>query len=201
MPFIVTLGMMGVARGAAKWLGNNQTVNYDENAPVNKIMAMDEPFKFFPLPQGVWVAIVLAAWMAFTLRYSVFGRYIFAIGSNEATARLCGIRVRMHKVLIYSLAGVFFGIAGLMQLSRLTQGDPTVAIGLELDIIAAVVIGGASLSGGTGSILGSMIGALIMAVLRNGSNQMGWPTYMQEIIIGAVIVLAVGLDKLRQNRA
>jgi ribose transport system permease protein len=82
----------------------------------------------------------------------------------------------------------------------MTQGDPTAAVGLELDIIAAVVIGGASLSGGNGSILGSMIGALIMAVLRNGSNQMGWPNYMQEIIIGAVIILAVGLDRLRQGR-
>jgi ribose transport system permease protein len=200
MPFIVTLGMMGVARGAAKWLGKNQTVNYDEHAPLNRIMAMDEPFQFFPLPTGVWVAVALAVVMTIVLRYTVFGRYIFAIGSNEATARLCGIRVPVQKVLIYTLAGVFFGLSGLMQLSRLTQGDPTVAVGLELDIIAAVVIGGASLSGGTGSILGSMIGAFIMAVLRNGSNQMGWPTYMQEIIIGAVIVLAVGLDKLRQSR-
>jgi ribose transport system permease protein len=108
--------------------------------------------------------------------------------------------VPLQKTLIYTLAGLLFGTAGLMQLSRLTQGDPTVAIGLELDIIAAVVIGGASLSGGTGSVLGSMIGAVIMAVLRNGSNQMGWPTYMQEIIIGIVIVLAVALDKLRQNK-
>jgi ribose transport system permease protein len=200
MPFIVTLGMMGVARGAAKWLGQNQTVNYDEKAAVNTIMAMDEPYKFLPLPIGVWVAIALAIAAAILLRHTIFGRYIFAIGSNEATARLCGIRVQMHKVLIYTLAGLLFGTAGLMQLSRLTQGDPTVAIGLELDIIAAVVIGGASLSGGTGSILGSMIGALIMAVLRNGSNQMGWPTYMQEIIIGIVIVLAVALDKFRQTR-
>ncbi len=86
-----------------------------------------------------------------------------------------------------------------MQMSRLTQGDPTGAISLELDIIAAVVIGGASLSGGSGSVLGSMIGALIMAVLRNGSNQMGWPTYMQEIIIGGVIIIAVGVDQLRQK--
>jgi ribose transport system permease protein len=200
MPFIVTLGMMGVARGAAKWLGENQTVNYDEKATVNTIMAMDEPYKFFPLPTGVWVAIALAVVVAILLRQTVFGRYIFAIGSNEATARLCGIRVRMQKVVIYTLAGLLFGTSGLMQLSRLTQGDPTVAIGLELDIIAAVVIGGASLSGGTGSILGSMIGALIMAVLRNGSNQMGWPTYMQEIIIGIVIVLAVALDKFRQAK-
>ncbi len=200
MPFIVTLGMMGVARGAAKWLGENQTVNYDEKATVNTIMALDEPYKFFPLPIGAWVAIALAVVMAIVLRQTIFGRYVFAIGSNEATSRLCGIRVRMQKVVIYSLAGLLFGAAGLMQLSRLTQGDPTVAIGLELDIIAAVVIGGASLSGGTGSILGSMIGALIMAVLRNGSNQMGWQTYVQEIIIGIVIVLAVALDKFRQNR-
>jgi ribose transport system permease protein len=199
MPFIVTLGMMGIARGAAKWLAGNQTVNPAES-PVNNIMGLEEPTQLFPLPPGVWIAVVLAILMSILMRRTVFGRYIFAIGSNEATARLCGIRVQLHKVFIYSLAGLFFGLAGLMQLSRLTQGDPTVAIGLELDIIAAVVIGGASLNGGTGTILGSMIGALIMAVLRNGSNQMGWPTYMQEIIIGCVIILAVGLDKLRQSR-
>ncbi len=200
MPFIVTLGMMGVARGMGKWLAGNQTVNYPES-PVNNIMALSEPEKLMPLPMGVWIAVALAVIMSVVMRQTIFGRYIFAIGSNEATARLCGIRVQRHKLLIYSLGGLFFGLAGLMQLSRLTQGDPTVAIGLELDMIAAVVIGGASLNGGTGTILGSMIGALIMAVLRNGSNQMGWPTYMQEIIIGCVIILAVGLDKLRQARA
>jgi ribose transport system permease protein len=200
MPFIVTLGMMGVARGAAKWLADNQTVNPPETR-VNNIMALVAPEQLLPLPQGVWIAVGLAVVMSVVMRRTVFGRYIFAIGSNEATARLCGIRVQLQKVFIYSLAGLFFGLSGLMQLSRLTQGDPTVAIGLELDIIAAVVIGGASLNGGTGTILGSMIGALIMAVLRNGSNQMGWPTYMQEIIIGCVIILAVGLDKLRQSRS
>ena len=199
MPFIVTLGMMGVARGAAKWLAGNQTVNYPET-PLNNIMGLVAPERLLPLPLGVWIAVGLALLMMVVMRQTVFGRYVFAIGSNESAARLCGIRVQLQKVFIYSLAGLFFGLAGLMQLSRLTQGDPTVAIGLELDIIAAVVIGGASLSGGTGTILGSMIGALIMAVLRNGSNQMGWPTYMQEIIIGCVIILAVGLDKLRQGR-
>ena len=198
MPFIVTLGMMGVARGTAKWLSGSQTVNPAESA-INNIMELKEPTQLFPLPFGVWIALVLAMAMAGVMRATVFGRYIFAIGANEAAARLSGIRVNLQKVLIYALAGICFGIAGLMQLSRLTQGDPTVAIGLELDIIAAVVIGGASLSGGSGSILGSMIGALIMAVLRNGSNQMGWPTYMQEIIIGVVIIIAVGLDKLRQR--
>ena len=163
-------------------------------------MARASPTELFPWPPGVWIAIALAIFVSVVMRQTVFGRYIYAIGSNEATARLCGIRVRLQKVLIYALAGLFFGLAGLMQVSRLTQGDPTVAIGLELDIIAAVVIGGASLSGGTGSILGSMIGALIMAVLRNGCNQMGWQNFTQEIIIGLVIILAVGLDMLRQRR-
>lgn len=198
MPFIVTLGMMGVGRGVAKWLSGSQTVNAPDSA-INNIMELKAPTQFWPLPLGVWVALALAIAMSTVMRQTVFGRYIFALGANEAAARLSGIRIRVQKVIIYTLAGVFFGVSGLMQLSRLTQGDPTVAIGLELDIIAAVVIGGASLSGGTGSILGSMIGALIMAVLRNGSNQMGWPTYMQEIIIGIVIIIAVGLDKLRQQ--
>ncbi|MEP6663827.1 MAG: ABC transporter permease [Verrucomicrobiota bacterium] len=200
MPFIVTLGMMGIARGTAKWLSDSQTVNPPEN-PLNHLMSLSEPTKLFPLPNGVWMVIGLAFLLTVILRKSVFGRYIFAIGGNELAARYSGVRVTWHKIFVYAFAGIFFGVAGLMQFSRLTQGDPSGANGLELDIIAAVVIGGASLSGGTGSVLGSMIGALIMAVLRSGSNQIGWPTYMQEIIIGGVIVLAVGLDKWRQNRA
>jgi ribose transport system permease protein len=199
MPFIVTLGMMGVARGTAKWLSDSQTVNPPEN-PINNIMALSEPRKLFPLPEGVWIAIGLAVLLTVVLRKTVFGRYIFAIGGNEIAARYSGVRVSLHKIFVYAFAGIFIGVAGLMQFSRLTQGDPSGANGLELDIIAAVVIGGASLSGGTGSVLGSMIGALIMAVLRNGSSQMGWPTYMQEIIIGAVIILAVALDKFRQRK-
>jgi len=199
MPFIVTLGMMGVARGAAKWLSGNETVSIPDSA-INHIMELQDPTHLFPVPVGVWIALALALVMAVVMRNTIFGRYVFALGSNEIAARLCGIRVQRQKVLIYTVAGVFFGLAGLMQLSRLTQGDPTVAIGLELDIIAAVVIGGASLNGGVGSIPGSLIGALTMAVLRNGSNQMGWPTYMQEIIIGIVIIIAVGLDRLRQAR-
>lgn len=200
MPFIVTLGMMGVARGVAKWLARNQTVNYPDS-PLNGIMALESPDKLFPLPWGVWIALVLAVLVAVVMSWSVFGRYIFAIGANETASAYSGIRVQKHKAVTYALAGLLFGVAGLMQLSRLTQGDPSVAIGLELDVIAAVVIGGASLNGGAGSISGSLIGALIMAVLRNGSSQSGWPNYMQEIIIGMVIVAAVGLDKLRQRKS
>ncbi|MES2697896.1 MAG: ABC transporter permease [Verrucomicrobiota bacterium] len=197
-PFIITLGTLGVARGVAKWLADNQTVNYEKSA-INAWMTTADPFSK-ALPAGVWVTLVLAVLTAVLLRNTVFGRHVFALGSNEATARLCGIPTTRLKILVYTLAGCFFGLAGVFQLSRLRQGDPTVAVGLELDIIAAVIIGGASLSGGVGTVLGSIIGALIMAVLRNGSQQMGWPTYFQEIIIGVVIIVAVFLDRLRQGR-
>jgi len=197
-PFIITLGTLGVARGAAKWLADNQTVNYDAS-PINAWMTTTNPFGY-SLPAGVWIAVILAVLTAIVLRSTVFGRYVFAIGSNESAARLCGVPTSWLKLAIYGVAGCFFGLAGLFQLSRLRQGDPTVAIGLELDIIAAVIIGGASLNGGVGSVLGSMIGALIMSVLRNGSQQMGWPTYFQEIIIGLVIIAAVFIDRMRQGR-
>ncbi len=200
LPFIVTLGMMTIARGSAKWLGGNQTVNFPET-PLLELMALREPDSFLPLPSGVWITALLAVGTTLLLSRTVFGRYVFAIGSNEATARLCGVRVAPMKIAIYALAGAFFGLAGLMQMSRLAQGDPTVALGLELDIIAAVVIGGASLSGGAGSVAGSMVGALIMTTLRSGSQLMGWPNYFQEIIIGTVIILAVALDRWRQARA
>jgi ribose transport system permease protein len=198
-PFIITLGTLGIARGAAKWIADNQTVNYPD-VVLNRWMTTADPFSH-TLPIGVWVAIILAVFTAAVLRRTIFGHHIFAIGSNEPTARLCGINAGRLKVCIYAVAGLLFGIAGLFQLSRLRQGDPTVAVGLELDIIASVIIGGASLSGGVGTVLGSMIGALIMAVLRNGSQQMGWPTYFQEIIIGLVIIAAVFIDRLRQSRA
>lgn len=201
MPFIVTLGMMGVVRGAAKWLGDNQTINVPPDSGAGWLMARVNPSAFWPLPPGVWILLVLAAAMAVLLRRTVFGRQVFAVGANEMAARYSGVRVSWIKAATYGIAGLLFGLAGLLQMSRLTQGDPTVAVGLELDIIAAVVIGGASLSGGAGSISGSIIGALIMALLRNGTNQLGWQTYTQEVIIGVVIVLAVGLDKWRQTRA
>jgi len=199
VPFIVTLGMLGIARGIAKWIAKNQKID----APltwINDLMSSTPRPPWLLLAPGVWLLIVLAVFMAVVLRYTVFGRHVFAIGSNEATARLCGIRINRTKVAIYSTAGLFCGLSGVMQFSRLTVGDPTVAVGLELDIIAAVVIGGGSLSGGSGSILGSMIGVFIMAFLRNGSNMMGWPNYIQQIIIGGIIVIAVAIDQIRQRK-
>jgi len=163
-------------------------------------MAKSPRPKWLLLAPGVWLMIALAVVLAVCLRYTVFGRHVFAIGSNEATARLCGVRTKRVKVIVYMLAGLFCGLSGVMEFSRLTVGDPTVAVGLELDIIAAVVIGGGSLSGGEGSILGSMIGVFIMAFLRNGCTMMGWPNYIQEIIIGVIIVAAVSLDQLRHRR-
>jgi ribose transport system permease protein len=196
VPFIATLGMLGVARGTAKWLASQTTVNVPATW-VNELAVTFPPAPWMVFAPGVWIALLLALLMAFVLRRTVFGRRVFALGSSEPAARACGIAIERLKVAIYGTAGLFFGLAGVMQMSRLRQGDPTVAAGTELDVIAAVVIGGGSLNGGEGSIPGSMVGALVMAFLRNGSQQMGWPTYVQEILIGVIIVVAVAVDRWR----
>lgn len=196
VPFIATLGMMGVARGLAKWLAGQTTVDAPPTA-VNDLAVTFPPAPWMLVSPGVWLALALAVLMAFVLRRTVFGRRALALGSSEAAARACGIHTDRLKLAVYGIAGLFFGLAGVMQMSRLRQGDPTVAAGTELDVIAAVVIGGGSLNGGEGSVAGSMVGALVMAFLRNGSQQMGWPTYVQEILIGVIIVAAVALDRWR----
>lgn len=200
VPFIATLGMLGIARGLAKWLAGQQTVNVPDTWVNNLLVTFPDP-PWLLLAPGIWLTLLLAVGAAIVLRNTIFGRRVFAIGSNEAAARACGIATDRLKVWIYGLAGLLFGLAGVMQMSRLRQGDPTVAAGTELDVIAAVVIGGGSLNGGEGSILGSMIGALIMAFLRNGCQQMGWANYVQEIIIGVIIVIAVALDRWRLSKA
>ncbi len=180
VPFIATLGMLGVARGVAKWLAHEQTVNVPPTW-LNDLLVTFPRAAWMVLPPGVWITLALALLAATVLRRTVFGRRVFAVGSNELAARACGIATDRLKIMIYGSAGLLFGLAGVMQLSRLRQGDPTVAIGTELDVIAAVVIGGGSLQGGEGSVFGSVVGALI--------------------IIGAIIVLAVALDRVRAGWA
>jgi ribose/xylose/arabinose/galactoside ABC-type transport system permease subunit len=138
--------------------------------------------------------------LAGVLRYSVFSRHVFAIGSNEATARLCGINVPRTKVLVYFLAGLFVGVAGVYQFARLSSGNPTSGIGIELKMIAAVVIGGGSLSGGRGTVLGTLTGAAIMQTIASGCTQLGITNPWQDIIQGVIIVAAVSVDQIRQRR-
>jgi ribose/xylose/arabinose/galactoside ABC-type transport system permease subunit len=149
---------------------------------------------------GVWLLLVMGLLMGLVLRRTLFGLHTYAIGSNERTARLCGVAVERTKLRVYALCGLFAGLAGVMQFGRLTVGDPTTAVGEELDVIAAVVIGGASLSGGEGDIRGALLGAFLMSFLANGCTLTGVPNYVQEILIGAIIVAAVAIDRWRHRR-
>jgi ribose transport system permease protein len=196
-PFIVTLGAMGIIRGAAKGIAGEQKID----APLtwlNELVAeLPADRTWMLLPPGVWVLLIMALLVAGLLHYTRLGRHIFAIGSSEQTARLTGVRVGLVKVSVYVMASAFAGLAGVMQFSRLTVGDPTVALGFELDVIAAVVIGGGSLSGGEGSVAGSLVGALLMTLIRSGCTHLGISNWVQEILTGLIIVAAVALDRLR----
>ncbi|HKP64932.1 MAG TPA: ABC transporter permease [Polyangiales bacterium] len=198
VPFIVTLGSMGMARGLAKYLADEQKVDAPA-AGLSAWMAKTPDPEWLLLAPGVWLWLVLAAVAALVLTRTVFGVHALAIGSNESTARLCGIRVERVKWIIYTLCGVCAGLAGSLQFARLTVGDPTTALGKELDVIAAVVIGGGSLAGGSGSLAGSMIGAFLMTVLANGCTLLGVPNYVQEMLVGAIIIAAVAVDRWRHQ--
>jgi ribose transport system permease protein len=174
-----------------------QTVNEPTAGTRADLMTKTPEPGWLLVSRGVWITLVLAAAATFVLRRTVFGVHTFAVGSNEATARLCGVQVDRIKLGVYMIAGLFAGLAGVLQLGRLTVGDPTTALGVELDVIAAVVLGGASLNGGRGTIAGSLLGALFMSVLANGCTLTGVPTYVQEILVGAIIIAAVTLDHLR----
>ncbi len=199
VPFIITLGTMLLVRGAAKGLADERRLE----APItwlNGLLRTVRDGSGQLLPWGIWIAILLAVAVAVTLQYTRFGRHLFAIGSNERTARLCGVRVERCKIAVYGLAGAFTGLAGVMEFSRLSVGDPTVAIGAELNVIAAVIIGGGSLSGGKGTVVGTIAGAGIMTVIQIGCSQHGLPNWVQEIVTGTIIVFAVALDRLRSKR-
>jgi ribose transport system permease protein len=196
VPFIVTLGTMLLVRGAAKGLADERRIE----APItwlNDLLRTAQDGGGLLLPPGIWMTAALAIVVAFTLRYTRFGRHLFAIGSNERTARLCGVRISVCKWAVYTIAAAMAGLAGVLEFAKLSVGDPTVAIGLELDVIAAVIIGGGSLLGGKGSVVGTIAGAAIMAIIQIGCSQQGLPNWVQEIVTGTIIVGAVALDRWR----
>lgn len=198
-PFIVTLGSLLIFRGIAKGMANNQKID----APMTwmaEVLAKLSPAKQWQLfPLGVWLVFATGIVASFLLQRTVFGRNVVAVGSNEEASRLAGISPVSVRGKVFLLGGFFIGLAGLMQFSRLTVGDPTVAQGLELDVIAAVVIGGASLSGGQGTIAGSLLGALVISTIRAGCSQAGFPNNVQEIVTGCIIITALALDRIRRS--
>jgi len=200
VPFIVTLGTLLIVRGFAKGLSSSMPIDVGSTPLSDLLASLPASRKWQLIPPGGWLMIALALLVAGLLKYSRLGRHIFAVGSNEQTARLCGVAVDRVKIFVYAAAGAFSGLAGLMLMSYQEQGDPTGAVGLELEIIAAVVIGGGSLSGGEGSVFGSLIGAVIMTVIRTGCQLMGWPTWVTQIVTGAVIVIAVAVDRIRHRK-
>ena len=152
-----------------------------------------------PIPIPVFIAFISAIVAFFILKYTTIGEYTLAIGGNEEAVRLSGVPVARYKTIVYSICGLTSGLAGIVLTARLTAAEPIAGTGYELDAIAAVVIGGTSLSGGTASIVGTVIGALIMSVLRNGLNLLNIQSYYQLVAIGSVIVLAVAIDNLRRK--
>lgn len=194
-PFIVTLGMLNVASGAARVTSNNSTIT-----------GLPQPFVdfgnmivggVFPSIFLIAVAVILIGW--FILRFTVFGRFMFAIGTNEEAVRLSGHTPRKYKIAAFTISGLTAGTAAMVYLLRLNIGSPIAGAGYELNAIAAVIIGGTSLSGGKGSIIGSLIGACILQVLSTGLQLFGVGDNFKPIVIGAVIVLAVVLDTYRDR--
>jgi ribose transport system permease protein len=176
-PFIVTLGTLGIIRGT--FLGEGNLVG---------------------VPFVLWVLVVCAVCVHVLLEHTRLGRYAFSIGSNPDAAYYAGIPVAFHTTAVYAISGALTGLGGMIEASRLMTGQPTAGQGYELQAIAAVVIGGGSLRGGEGSVVGTLIGALIMGLLANGSDLLGISPYLQQAIIGAVIILAVSFDELRKRK-
>ena len=199
IPFIVTLGMMILMRGAAKGLADERRIEAPQTW-LNDLLRTLDPDSATHRP-GRYLARHRPRAHRRLERsgYTRFGRHLFSIGSNERTARLCGVPVERTKIAVYTAAAALAGVAGVLQFSRLSVGDPTVANGLELDVIAAVIIGGGSLTGGRGSVSGTILGACTMAVIQIGCSQHGLPNWLQEIVTGAIIVLAVALDRWRSR--
>jgi ribose transport system permease protein len=192
-PFIVTLGTLEGVRGLTIYMTGASPVS---NLPPGILHELHWS-RWLGLPPNVWIALAVVIVSAPILHYTILGRYTYAIGSNERTARLCGVRVERWKTITYIIAGLTAGLAGVMMTSQFDSGQPTEFLGSELTIIAAVVIGGTSLFGGEGTVVGSVIGVLMLASLRSGCNIAGINSDLQRVFIGGMIVLAAALDRFR----
>ena len=195
-PFLVTLGTMGVARGLAKRLAEDQKIDADPGILMDLVRARP-PVPWMLVGPAVWGTAAALALAAFLLRRTSFGLFVISVGSNAQHARLCGVPVARTQVLVYALCGLLAGLTGALQFAELGCGIPTAATGLELQVVAAVVVGGASLSGGEGSLLGAVFGAMLIVALKAGCTQLGIADHWQDVLVGAVIVGAVALDRWR----
>ena len=197
-PFIATLGMMLVASGLSLVISGTKPIYFKQHPDFQLLMNYSViPGSRFPL--GVLIFIILIVVAAIVLAKTIIGRYAFSIGSNEVATALSGVNVVKWKITIYSMAGLFVGIAGVLAASRLSSAQPVGGMGLELEAIAAVVIGGTSLQGGKGSIVGTVVGSLIVAVLTNGLRVTAVPQEWQSVVVGCVILVAVYVDMLRKK--
>jgi ribose/xylose/arabinose/galactoside ABC-type transport system permease subunit len=201
-PFVATLGMLSVARGLALWAAGRHRITFSSAAQpewVTLLQTAKAPRTVFD--PGVWSVLALAAVVAVLLRYTVFGRYCYALGSNEATARLCGVPVPRTKVGVYVLAGLLAGWAGVLTFAHSSSGDPNAGVGLELIVIAAVVIGGASLSGGQGHVFGTLVGVLIWGIIDNGVGFFNADVEVKYVLIGGFFIVNTALSQWQRRRA
>lgn len=197
-PFVVTLGMMSIARGLSIWLSGRTRISFRGDTP-GWVDSLAEPSKsvvFFD--PGVWAWVLLSILIAFVLKRTVFGRYVYAIGSNESTARLCGINVERTRFKVYCFAGLFTGLAGIIQFAQINGGDPNTGQLLELEVIAAVIIGGAALAGGVGTVSGTIIGVLILALIENSVNFLDVMVELKYILIGIAVILNTAISRWKR---
>ena len=201
-PFIATLGMMLLTKGLALVISGTKPIYFENEAlpAISLDSLIGELIPSLPIPNGVLIMFLLAIAATFILNKTILGTYTFALGSNEEAVRLSGVNTDRWKIIVYSFAGGICGIAGLLMASRLNSAQPALGQGYELDAIAAVVIGGTSLSGGSGTILGTIIGAFIMSVLTNGLRIMSVAQEWQIIVTGIIIILAVYADNMRKKK-
>jgi ribose transport system permease protein len=196
--FVVTLGMLSIARGAAIWLADRKVLAFPVDAEPDWAQTLARNKLSNP---GFFSLLLLALSVAGLLRLSVLGRHVFAVGANQAAARLCGVNVERTRVIVYTLSGLLTGWAGVLMFAHGDSGNPSAGEGLELSVIAAVVIGGASLTGGRGTVIGTLIGIMVLGLLENGVNLCNVPVEVKYILIGVIILANAALSRWQQLRS